>query len=325
MTLEDLFTLASLTDAINLLPRPPSLLGSSGLFEEKGVNTTSIIVESKNGQLSLVPAVSRNDDPTPAKRSGRARRTFEVPHLPTSGQVLPTELQGLAGFGQETTVDSQAVVINDRLQELRDRLEATREYHRMGAISGKILDADGSVLFDLFDEFGVSSKKVTTALATADTDVRAKLMEAKRHAEKQLPGMVITGWRAYCAEDYLDGLVKHKNVEKAYANYQEASDRLGGDVRKGFVYGGVEHIECNAAVGDKRFIPLGKARLVPVVRGLFKLYNAPANYNETVNTLGKPFYAKSEPRKMGKGWDLEAQANPLAICLAPGALVELEA
>lgn len=325
MTLEDLFTLASLTDAINLLPRPPSLLGSSGLFEEKGVNTTSVIVESKNGQLTLVPAVSRNDDPTPAKSSNRSRRTFEVPHLPTSGQVLPTELQGLAGFGQETTVDSQAVVINDRLQELRDRIEATREYHRMGAISGKILDADGTVLFDLFDEFGVTAKKVTTALATDTTDVRGKLMDAKRHAEKQLPGMVITGWRAYCAEDYLDGLVKHPNVEKAYAHYQEASDRLGGDVRKGFVYGGIEHIECNAAVGDKRFIPLGKARLVPMVRGLFKLYNAPANYNETVNTLGKPFYAKSEPRKMGKGWDLEAQANPLAICLAPGALVELEA
>ena len=136
---------------------------------------------------------------------------------------------------------------------------------------------------------------------------------------------MITGWRAYCAEDYLDALVRHPNVEKAYAAYQEASDRLGGDVRKGFIYGGVEHIECNAAVGDKRFIPQGKARLVPVVRGLFKLYNAPANYNETSNTLGKPFYAKSEPRKMGKGWDLEAQTNPLALCLAPGALVELEA
>lgn len=325
MTLEDLFTIASLTDAINLLPRPPSLIGSSGLFEESGVNTTSVIVESKNGQLSLVPAVSRNDDPTPVKGSKRARRSFEVPHLPTSAQVLPTELQGLASFGQETTVDSQAAAINDRLQEMRDRLEATREYHRMGAISGKILDADGAVLFDLYEEFGVTSKKVVTALGNDATDVRGKLMEAKRHAEKQLPGMVITGWRAYCAEDYLDGLVKHPKVEKAYANYQEASDRLGGDVRRGFVYGGIEHIECNAAVGDKRFIALGKARLVPVVRGLYKLYNAPANYNETVNTRGLPFYAKSEPRKMGKGWELEAQANPLAICLAPGALVELEA
>ena len=118
MTLEDLFHLANLTDAINLLPRPPSLVGSSGLFEEKGVNTTSVIVESKNGQLSLVPAISRNDDPTPVKRSNRSRRTFEVPHLPTSGQVQPSELQGLAGFGQETAVESQATVINDRLQEI---------------------------------------------------------------------------------------------------------------------------------------------------------------------------------------------------------------
>ena len=122
---------------------------------------------------------------------------------------------------RDTTVEHMRRFIGDASHELRTPLVTVRGYaelHRMGAISGKILDADGSVLFDLFDEFGVSSKKVTTALATADTDVRAKLMEAKRHAEKQLPGMVITGWRAYCAEDYLDGLVKHKNVEKAYAN-----------------------------------------------------------------------------------------------------------
>jgi len=61
-----------------------------------------------------------------------------------------------------------------------------------------------------------------------------------------------------------------------------------------------------------------------VAKGVFRMFNAPANYNEAVNTLGQPFYSKAEPRKMGKGWDLEAQANPLAMCLFPEALVELK-
>ena len=55
------------------------------------------------------------------------------------------------------------------------------------------------------------------------------------------------------------------------------------------------------------------------------IYFAPANYNEAVNTVGQSYYAKSEPRKMGKGWDLEAQSNPLAVFHYPEALVELKA
>ncbi|MDA8449833.1 major capsid protein [Acidovorax sp. GBBC 3332] len=324
MTLADLFTLTSLTDAINKLPRAPSVLGDSGLFVEKPVSTTSVVVDSKDGRLSLVPAVGRDDDPTPVKDPKRTRRPFEIPHLPTSGQLLPSELK-VAGMGEEDALPAQAAVINDKLQDMRNRLEATREWQRVGAITGKILDADGRVIYNLYDEFGVTAKNVSTALGSDATDVRGKLMEAKRYAEKKLSGFVITGWRAYCDEDYFDALVRHPSVVKAYANHQEAVDRLGGDVRRGFTFGGIEHIEYNAVIGNQKFIASGTARLVPVVRELFRLYNAPANYNETVGTRGVPIYAKAEPRKMGKGWDLEAQANPLAMCLVPEGLVGLTA
>lgn len=50
---------------------------------------------------------------------------------------------------------------------------------------------------------------------------------------------------------------------------------------------------------------------------------APANYTETVNTMGLPMYAKAEPRKFNKGFDIEAQTNPLNLCTRPGAIVKL--
>lgn len=323
MTLEDMFTLTALTSAMNLLPVPPSRLGASGLFIEKSVSTTTILVERRQGRLFLVPAASRNDDPAPTKADPRSRRTFEVPHLPTKGQLLPSELQGIAGFGEQSAEAAQATVINDRLAIMKSSLEATREYQRVGAISGQILDADGSVIYDLFDEFGVMPHSLQIALATATTDVRQKLMEAKRYAELKLSGFLITGWKAYASPEFFDALTGHKTVQAAYANWQAAQDRLAGDMRKGFVYGDIEFQEYNAVVSGRRFIAEGKARLVPVVSGLFQMTNAPANYNETVGTLGQPYYAKSEARRMGKGWDLEAQSNPLALCLVPEALVEL--
>ncbi|MOA37507.1 hypothetical protein D3C78_1591040 [compost metagenome] len=96
-------------------------------------------------------------------------------------------------------------------------------------------------------------------------------------------------------------------------------------MRSGFTFGGITFIEYDVTVGNRRFVPADMAKVFPLAQGVYKLYNAPANYNEAVNTVGKPFYAKAEPRRMGKGWDVEVQANPLALNMFPEALVELKA
>jgi len=327
MNLQDLFTVTTLTAAINKLPALPTKAGSLEIFNERGIATTSVVIEVREGRLFLVPNVSRNDDPQPVSNAKRTRRTFETAHLPTSSQVLPSEIQNLAQFGlqgDEAPSDPQAQVINDKLQVLKNSLEATREWQRIGALRGKILDADGAVLVDLYDEFGVAQKSIPVALANAATDVRSKVLSAKRHAEQKLGGVLVSGFKAFCGPDWFDKFTDHPKVQKAYEGYQEAQDRLAGDKREGFTFGGVEFIEYNARVSGQTFIPDDVAQVFPVGVGIYELYNAPANYNETVNTLGQPFYAKAEERRLGKGWDLEAQANPLAICLYPEALVELK-
>jgi hypothetical protein len=325
MNLQDMFSVANLTAAVNKLPAVPGKVGAMGLFDEKGVNSTSVVIDEQEGRLILVPNTSRNDDPSPIKGGGRKRRTFETLHLPLNRPILPSQLQGVAAFGGESAAAPVATVINDNLQELKNSIEATREFQRVGALRGKLLDANGDVLFDLFKEFEVSQKKIPVALSNKDTDVRKLCMVAKRHAESKLGGVMVTGFRSLCGPDWFDAFTDHEKVKAAFANYQEAQDRLGGDVRSGFTFGGIEFIEYDVTVSGQRFIPADIAQVFPVARGVFRMFNAPANYNETVNTIGQPFYSKAEERKLGKGWDLEAQANPLAMCLFPEALVELKA
>lgn len=326
MNLADMFTVASLTAAVNKLPLPPSAIGGSGLFAEQGINSTTVVIDEQAGRLVLVPNTSRNDEARPLKDPKRKRRVFETCHLPLSTTLLPADLQGLQAFGQEVGVAAQqATVINDRLASLKASIETTREWQRMGAIAGQVLDADGSVLVDLFDAFAITKKSISIAFTTATTDVRGKCVEAVRHSESKLLGTAASSYRAYCSPQFLDALVSHATVKEAFANYQQAADRLGGDVRRGFVFGGIEFIEYNQTVSGQKFVADGKARLFPLAPRVFALYNAPANYNETVNTVGQAWYAKAEPRRLGKGWDLEVQANPLALCLYPEALVELVA
>lgn len=328
MNINDLFSVTALTASINKLPMVPGMVGGMGLFPEKGIRTTGVSIEERAGKLVLVPNQSRSADPQPMGKPKRNLRSLKCTHLPLSGVILPEDIQDVRAFGGEATSDglsAQAQVINDLLQSMKNSVEATREWQRVGAIRGQILDADGSVIYNLYDEFGVTKKTSNVALTTATTNVLKACLDSKRYSEKKLGGAMVTGFRALCGADFFDALVAHANVKAAFDNYQAAADRLGGDMRKGFTYGGIEFIEYNVEVSAKAFIPADVAQVFPVGSGIFETVNAPANYNEAVNTVGLPFYAKSEERSMGKGWDIEVQANPLALCYYPEALVELKA
>ena len=46
----------------------------------------------------------------------------------------------------------------------------------------------------------------------------------------------------------------------------------------------------------------------------------PADYTETVNTIGLPRYAKQYPMPNGKGINLEVQMNAISLCTRPEVL-----
>ncbi|MBA4358040.1 MAG: hypothetical protein C0405_09990, partial [Desulfovibrio sp.] len=87
-------------------------------------------------------------------------------------------------------------------------------------LKGKVLDADGSTILDLFSEFGISEKAVNFALTTEATDVAAKCREVTRHINKELKGDSLTYVHCLCGPDFYDALVNHASVRQAFLNYQ---------------------------------------------------------------------------------------------------------
>jgi hypothetical protein len=56
--------------------------------------------------------------------------------------------------------------------------------------------------------------------------------------------------------------------------------------------------------------------------GLFRQYNAPADFVETANTIGLPRYAKQAVDQQFARWVmLHVQSNPLPICTRPRVLI----
>ena len=326
----DAFSLTSLTDAINKRPFQPGRLGQLGIFQGRGITTTTLYVEEKSGVLSLVQTSARGAAGGTVGSHMRTARPFRVPHLQQNGTVVADEVQNVRAFGEENVTQTIQELTNERNGEMQDNILVTQEFHRMGAVQGLVLDADGSTLFNLFTEFGVAQQTLDIALATATTKVRNRIVAAKRLAEAELGGVTISGWRGFCGANYFDALVDHATVIEAY-KYQQGQV-LGTDLREaGFNYAGVAWEEYRGSVGPQAggaavdFINTDQAWLVPIVPGMYVTRFAPADYEETVNTLGLPFYARQAPDPSGfnKFRALEVQSNPISLCLRPRAVIKL--
>lgn len=168
------FSMTALTAAINILPNRYGRLEELNLMPSKPVRQRQIVVEEMNGVLNLLPTLPPGSPGTVGVRGKRKLRSFVVPHIPHDDVVLPEEVQGIRAFGSETETETVAGVIARHLETMRNKHAITLEHLRMGALKGVILDADGSVLYDLFDAFDITQQAVAFELGTAGTNVKAK-------------------------------------------------------------------------------------------------------------------------------------------------------
>ena len=321
---DDAFSVVSLTDAINAIPYVPS--GLAPLFAETSINALTVGIEMKAGVLTLVSPSPRGGPGETRAKNRRNLRQIAVPHFQIDDAVMADEVQGVRAWGSETELETVQGKVAERLAEHKQDMEATMEYHRIGAVKGIVTYADGSTL-NLFTEFGVTQEdEIDFDLdnATPGSGVfRKKCDQAVRLIAKNLGGVSYSGVRAEVGDNFWDDLVAHKEVRDTYLNQAQASELRNGTVYQDFNFGGITWRNYRGEAGGQAFVHTDKAHLYPVgVPGFFKAYNAPADYIETVNTQGQPLYAKQYEMLNEKGIHLEVQRNTLHLATRPKALLK---
>jgi hypothetical protein len=316
----DGFSLTELTAAIDQIVYRPGRLGQLGLFEEQGISTTTAMVEMRDGVLSLLDVRPRG---APAQVTGNAARRvipFAVPHLSSQRELLADEVQGVRAFGSDSAAEALLTRRDEKLTQMRTELEYTLESHRMQAVLGNYIDANGAAQ-SLFTAFGVSEKSVGFVLGTATTKVRQKCLNVIEHVEDALGGSPFGSIRALCGKNFWAALIEHEMVKDVY-KYSTDASALRGDPTLAFDFGGVTFERYRGTSAVK--IPDDEARAMPIgVPGFALTRYAPADYIETVNTIGRPQYVKAEMLPMDKGIKMEAQSNPLNLITRPAAVIKL--
>ena len=259
--LENLFTVENLTESINRTAQQPGRIGEMGLFEEKRIDTTSVNVVLKNNSIILVPSKPRGSDGTSLDKDKKTATNFPLAHLPMSGAVLADSVQNLKPFGGETREGMLQAKIDEELMRMSGSVDVTIEYHRIGALMGKVLDADGeAVLVDLFKKFDLT--RIVKALDFTK-ELSTQLKSAIRESKKEQGPLKATKYHAMVGATIMDELLKNSEFKKAYDRYQNGEVFREG-VENGVRFAGITWEEYDGQVGDTAFIKANEGILIPV-------------------------------------------------------------
>lgn len=338
----DAFSTFSMLQAMENLPFQPQRISSMGLFTDVPVKTEKVGIEMRDAKLRVIKTSERGGPIAQRGNEKRNIRDFRTSRIVEGDRINASEVAGIRAFGSESELMAVMTEVASRLDGptgiLRD-IELTWERHALGAILGEVVDADNTVIYNWFDEFGITEPAAIDfnldAASPTMGDLRVKFNEVIRTMRDNSGGSWIQGQTrvyGFCGRDYWDAFTQHPEVRESYIRAQDAAQQLrqanapygqfnfGGitiEEYEGTVSGTIEgDVSVGIAADEIRFFPVGTP-------GIFQRIFSPGESMEFVNTPGRPVYPMLIPDRDRNAFvDIEAYSYPLMLCTRPGMLLK---
>lgn len=319
------FNVTELSAAISNLPTRIGNPSDAELFRNIPGTTNVFSMEFYEESGILVPTTEWGGV-APKNSSGkRTAKSWTIPHMPLEDVVKAADVIGVRAFGSTAAETVQGKVL-DKLQAMKNKIDATLAYRRSKAKQGIIVDADGSTILNYFTEFGIAEQVVYFDLSTVTTNIAAKCQDVIDQIEDGLGQEVYSSIEVEVDRAFYDALTAHKNVREVFLGWSAAESKLGRSNTSGFEFGGLKFIVNRQKVGATPLVAASTGHAYPRgTQDVFLNGLAPADFNETVNTLALPYYAKQAGKQFDRGFDLHVQSNQLPIVAKPKALVKVSA
>ena len=329
----DDFIATTMTELVNDLDYVPYEIEAMGIFEEEYLRTTTITLYQDDGVLHRVPTTERGAPEPVGTRRGRVIRQLSGPRIAKKDTVRSHEVQDRLSPRLPTAdrLLNANELVTERQGELIDDVNITEEFHRLGALRGVTLDADGTTeIVDFYDEFGIVAPATisfnfgtlteTDLRLKIDTDINTPIMRALKRRRR--PG---TNIHALCGDSFWGKITSHPGYERLFLGdqmrYKLGESKLWGTAEFAGVtwhhyFGdddGMLQVQSNQAI----FFPVG-------AKDCFKTYYMPGEDFAEVNAKAKKLYSIVSPDNrinMNEYVDIYVRTYPLHACLCPQALL----
>lgn len=322
------FKVTDLTEELVSIPNEYGLINQLGIFDVEPVSQHTVTFEASDRVIGLIGDKVRGERNNVSKDGKRVMRSYAIPHFPLDDYITPQDVQGQRAYGEEG-VDRLASVQARKLTTVRKSHAATLETARAKMItSGDIYAPNGTVVGNVYTDFGVTRKQVAMDLTNAAADILGKQREIVDHIQDNImsgetPSEII----ALCSPSYFDAYIAQAGVKEAYKFYTSTQEPLRNGNWSQFRHGDITLIRYNGKFKDasgvsQALIPDGDAYYLPLdTSDTFKTYFSPANKFDLANTLGESGYLFVYEDGKGSKIEIESEMNTLSLMRRPAVVI----
>lgn len=325
----DAFTQQTLMGVMKDVEFKPQFLKSMGIFVEKPVRTEVVSIERSGNKLSLIQSSPRGAPIEQATAEKRKLYDFRTTRLAKGDRVNSSEIANIRAFGSETELQAVSTEVASRLLSLHNDMDLTCEHHMLAAVQGKMLDADGTIIYDWYSEFAeTQDAEIDFDLdnATPASGVfRKKCTQLIRKMVLKSQGAINVNSRivAFCGDNFFDDLVAHPEVKERYVFRADSKYVEGGGAYESFDLNNITWINYRGT-DDGSTVAIGTDKVIFFPTNAGDMFQEVLSSGEQLDHQGQlgvrdyPLIVRDLARNM---WvDIELYRYPMYMCTRPNVL-----
>jgi hypothetical protein len=311
------------------------LLLKSGLFKQKPRPLHDIGFRVDQGVLRVIESNSTGAPSSKSKLQPSKIHLFRMNSHKDGNSLEASDIQGYATVDEQLMLKTENELIFEKLETLSGNHDATEERHMSSLLQGKMLNTDGTVLLDIYKEFGLDRSDYTIDfdLANSAVKINDKMNALTDGMTDNLSGERMTGITVYSTPKFLAKLINNadlrdllKQSPSAQLLMQDFNNGKGLRI-PGFddvvfkkykeVIGGIDYFP-DSADGFAFAIPDGTL-------DTFVMYRGPAMRLTTVNKMpvGNGRYTLIQRKTDDTGLTIDTESVFLPIMKRPKLLWQL--
>ncbi len=315
------FSLVSLTTGYNT--STPMEVAVLNMFTVENVENRTVMIVKSGNQLQVLMPGEIGQNPNIDIHDAESAVPVSLIRYPFDSKIVPNDLTRIASLKDKKFKAAElAVLIKTHMSKHKDNHRYTAAFTAYSALKGKVKNAKGTVLIDLFNVLGVTKRTVDLKLGTAGTDVPALIQKLRKETvdlSKKSGHLTLSGVESRIGQDMITRILNHASVKTFYSEEIHAKRVVAfADDPTQINICGIKFIadEADEVATEGASYPTG-------VKGLFGMLRAPADVLSASSASKRECHITTKGLDHDEGLEIRSRSIYLPIARDPNLLCEI--
>jgi|GEM_PF-3526424 len=315
------FSLTSLTTGFNSVTHIDAEV--LDLFEVENVESRTVMIVKAGKQLQVLMPGEIGQHPNIDQHDAENAVPVSLIRYPFDTSIVPDDLNRISSLQDKKFKATElATLVKSHMAKHKSNHRYTAAFTAYSALKGKVTNAKGTVLVDLFSALGVSKRIVDLKLGTTGTDVPGLIKQLRKDTIKNAKDhghLTVKGVTCRIGQEMIERILNHDSVKAFYSAEIHAKRVVAfADDPSKINICGVTFVtdEADAVATKGASYPTG-------VKDLFGMLRAPADVLTASSASKRECHITTEPKEHDEGLSIRSRAIYLPIARDPSLLCEV--